>query len=180
MNIFYIDKDPSVAAKAMADKHIVKMIVETAQILSTAHRVLDGKPYTHISAKGRKIKRYDHPLYNDRLYQSAYVNHPCNVWVRESFHNYNWLYNHFAALCDEYFIRFNRIHKAEKDLYIILFYTPHNIPMVPLTPPAQAMPDHYRSNDAIDAYRKYYEAEKLFTPKDNNNYNKVIIRKEYF
>lgn len=180
MNIFYIDKNPTVAAMAMSNKHIVKMLLETAQILCTAHRVLDGRPYTHISAKGRKIKRYDHPLYHNRLYHSAYANHPCNVWVRQSVNNYNWTYEHFASLCSEYRKRFNRVHKADDQLLVRLSFAPINIPDVPMTQPAQAMPIKYHSDDPIVAYRTYYETEKFFTLRDVENYNKVIIRKEYF
>lgn len=178
MNIFFIDKDPEIAAKAMADKHIVKMILETAQILCTAHRVIDGTPYTHTSAKGRKIKRYKHPSHDNVLYQSAYYNHPCNVWVRQSVDNYNWTYRHFANLCYQYRQRFNRVHKAEKQLLMVLFYPPVNLQYGPLTPPAQAMPDQYRNSDPIVAYRTYYEAEKFFTPKDKQNYNEVLYSKD--
>lgn len=172
MNIFYLDHNPYNSAEMMSDKHVVKMILESAQILSTAHRVLDGQPYTHVSKKGRKVKRYNHPLYDDRLYQSAYANHPCNVWVRESHENYRWLYDHFAGLCFEYTKRFNKIHKADEQLHVRLSFLPNNIPNKRMTPAPQAMPRKYHDTDSIVAYRNYYRAEKLFTPRDVQRFNK--------
>jgi len=85
MNIFYLHTDPTVAARAMTNKHIVKMILESAQLMSTAHRVLDGTPYTRLSKSGARLKRYHHPL---PLYEATHINHPSAVWVRESGRNY--------------------------------------------------------------------------------------------
>jgi hypothetical protein len=158
----------------MSNKHIVKMILESAQILSTAHRVLDGQPYTHISKKGRKIKRYNHPLYETKLYESAYVNHPCNVWVRESIENYIWLYDHFAGLCREYEIRFNKTHKADLDLHVRLSFSPDFIPRRKMTKVPQAMPQKYHDRNSITAYRNYYIAEKLFTEQDAQRFHNFI------
>jgi len=174
MNIFYIHENPYVCAEAMANKHIVKMILESAQILSTAHRVLDGQPYTHVSKKGRKIKRYNHPLYDHRLLQSAFVNHPCNVWVRESIENYIWLYDHFASLCIEYQRRFNKVHRIDLDLHVRLSFAPNNIPRKQMTKVPQAMPKQYHDNDSIIAYRNYYIAEKLFTDQDSQRFHNFI------
>ncbi len=81
MNIFYLDKDPVVAAQMMCDKHVVKMILESAQMLSTAHRVLDGD------------KKAD----SRGLYKMVHKNHPCSKWVRECDANYEWLWNHMDA-----------------------------------------------------------------------------------
>jgi hypothetical protein len=174
MNIFFIDKNPFIAANAMSDKHIIKMIVESAQMLSTAHRVLDGKPYTITGPTGRKTTRYDHPIYDDRLYQVAYINHPCNVWVRQNEDHYKWLYSHFSELCFEYKRRFKRIHKTDLDLYVRLSFTPNNIKKGKFTPPPQAMPDIYKHEDTITAYKNYYTSEKLFTDNDKYRFEKVL------
>ena len=103
MNIFYLHSDPQLCAEMHCDKHVCKMIVEYAQLLSTAHRVLDGEMYIDDSS-GRKIKRWKHPDYNfeANLYKASFVNHPSAVWVRESPWNYNWLEVLWYSLCDEY------------------------------------------------------------------------------
>ena len=88
MNIFYVDQSPVLAAQALADKHVVKMILESAQILSTAHRVLDG---AKIVIKKNNRKHTSWKLLNNRdtvLCQATHVNHPSCVWARESTHNY--------------------------------------------------------------------------------------------
>ncbi len=175
MNIFYLDKDPVRAAMMMTDKHIVKMILESAQLLSTAHRVLDGYEITHITSAGRRIKRYSHPTLDNVLYQSAYVNHPSNVWVRQSVENYNWLYEHFITLCVSYKLRFNRTHQTYEKLSLVLKDAPRNILAIEMTPIAQAMPDKYRDPNPILAYRKYYVTEKLKQLHDIHRYNKYLL-----
>ena len=82
MNIFYLDEKPLTAARMHCDKHVVKMIIESAQMLSTAHRTLDGNDYA------------------DRmnLYKATHKNHPANIWVRESAENYLCLYNLFTLI----------------------------------------------------------------------------------
>ena len=108
MNIFYVDKDPVKAAQMMCDKHIVKMILESAQMLSTAHRILDGVLTRRKSISGKTMSKYwelySNPL-EDILYRTVHVGHPCTVWTMQSSENYIWHYRHFAALCDEYTYR---------------------------------------------------------------------------
>ena len=108
MNIFHLDNDPVKAAQMMCDKHVVKMIVEYAQLMSTAHRVLDGTEYYDKTKNGRKIKRWKlNGAAEERLlYKASHVNHPSNIWVRKCNDNYRWLYKHFRALCDEYTRRY--------------------------------------------------------------------------
>ena len=100
MNIFYVDKHPVRAAEQMCDKHIVKMILESAQLLCTCHRVQDGKEYYGKTANGRKIKRWTHPNSNlePLLYKAGWVKHPSTIWLFESAYNYIWLYKHMMAL----------------------------------------------------------------------------------
>ena len=99
MNIFHLDNDPIKAAQMMLDKHVVKMIVEYAQLMSTAHRVLDGEHYYGKTVNGRKIARWKHPTLDNQLYKASHVNHPSNIWLRESDDNYFWLYRHFRSAC---------------------------------------------------------------------------------
>lgn len=162
MNIFYIDKDPHIAASMMVDKHVVKMILESAQLLSTAHRILDGTEFIEQSKTGRNIKRWKLNTSNDQhIYQATHVNHPCSVWVRQSFSHYMWLYRHFVALINEYKFRYNnKLHKCET-LIPYLKNAPNNISKVGFTDPPAAMDDKYIiSEDVIENYKNYYKMGK--------------------
>ena len=107
MNIFYLDHDVYNCAEMHNDKHVVKMILEYAQLLSTAHRFLDGTVSSGLSKTGRKQTRYvlsDHREHV--LYGATHINHPSAVWVRQSYDNYIWLSNMLIALCEEYTHRY--------------------------------------------------------------------------
>lgn len=163
MNIFHLDQDPEVAAQMMCDKHVVKMIVEYAQLMSTAHRVLDGEEYYDKTKNGRRIKRWRlKPAAQERLlYKASHVNHPSNIWTRESNENYRWLYKHFRALCNEYTVRYGKVHLTEEKLAGQLWFSPKNINQFSeLTEFAQAMPEYCKRKDPVDAYRYYYINEK--------------------
>ena len=86
MNIFYLHENPKICAEMHLDKHASKMCIEYAQLLSTAHRVLDGVEYYGKTKTGRKAKRYKHPssTFENTLYLASHINHPCGQWVRES------------------------------------------------------------------------------------------------
>lgn len=160
MNIFVLDSDPKLAAQMMCDKHVVKMIVESAQLLSTVHRFLDGDEYISISKNGRRIKRWSHPKGNF-LYKSVMLNHPCTIWTRESVYNYSWLAAHAYSLCDEYHHRYEKVHSTRPLIEWLRTNPPKNIPWVARTPYAQAMPDQYKvPGNAVAAYRAYYIGEK--------------------
>lgn len=159
MNIFVLHQDPYVAASWQCAKHIPKMNLEQAQMLCTAHRVLDGEEYTELSASGRNMKRFR--LADDRevLYKAAYVNHPCSLWVRESIENYEWAINHFCGLLDTYTSRFGKEHKSG-GLLPWLSKAPKSIAQSAMTPFAQAMPDKYKNECAVTAYQSYYVGDK--------------------
>ena len=161
MNIFYVDKNPIVAAQMMVNSHVVKMILESAQLLSTAHRLLDGTMYIEVSPKGRKIKRWRlDDSRNDVLYHATHVNHPSAVWVRESAFNYSWLYNHFIGLLDEYTYRYGKTHKCDS-MRSSLQMIPKNISAVPFFDPPPAMDKKYIvSEDSVTNYRNYYKVGK--------------------
>jgi len=166
MNIFYLDKDPIEAAKQSCDKHVVKMIVESAQMLSTAHRMIDGKEYIDKTKAGRKIKRWKHPNSNmeKTLYKACHTGHPSTVWVMESAYNYHWLYRHMMALNTEFKMRYGHIldHKTVQLLEGVLMYPPKNISLNTIaTDPPPAMPDYCKvKGDSVASYRKYYIYEK--------------------
>ena len=162
MNIFYVDKDPKVCAEMHCDKHVVKMIVEYAQLLSTAHRVLDGTPYYDLTETGRRVLRYqlDGSYKDALLYKAAHINHPSAIWVRENFENYYWLYDLFSHLSDEYTYRYSKRHSTTELLGDILEIAPDNIPEGVFTQPPQCMPDEYKTKNSIQAYQNFYIGEK--------------------
>jgi hypothetical protein len=165
MNIFYLSHNPKEAAIYHLDKHVVKMILESAQLLCTAHRMLDGKLTTKTkitsSGKPRKCKVYELSNKMDGiLYTATHINHPCSKWCRDSINNYKWLYELFICLCDEYTYRYGKKHKTDILLRDILKHPPQNIPQIKFTSPAQAMPKQYRSSDPVTSYRNYYINEK--------------------
>jgi len=163
MNIFYIDKNPTICAEQMVDKHVVKMILETAQLLSTAHRLLDGEEYIGKSVSGlRSARRWRLP--DDReniLYHATHTKHPSAVWCRQSNNNYNWLFCHFDALLDEYTYRYGKTHKcADPKFRKMLQRLPDNIPVSHFTPVTPAMPDEYKVPCSVQSYRNYYKQGK--------------------
>lgn len=134
MNIFILDNDPVKAAQMLCDKHIVKMCLETAQILST----INGGPY-----------------------KSTHAKHPCTLWAGLNRSNYKWLIEHGIGIAEEYTFRFNKVHKSEDVIRAL------EEPLVPisdseLTTFAMAMPDEFRQENAVEAYRDYYMSKQSF------------------
>jgi hypothetical protein len=162
MNIFYIETDPYKAAQSMVDKHVVKMILESAQLLSTAHRLLDGTEYVGQSQTGRKARRWRLPDFReDILYSATHLNHPSAVWCRASNNNYTWLYCHFVGLLNEYTYRYGKTHKCADPRFRQLLQTlPENIVVGHFTPVTPAMPDEYKVASAVESYRNYYKQGK--------------------
>lgn len=162
MNIFYISADPAQAAEWMVDKHVVKMILESAQLLSTAHRILDGTETMGKTATGRNAKRWILPDARESvLYSATHVNHPSAVWCRQSVMNYNWLADHMFALFNEYTYRYNKQHKCEGELSYMLQSPPLNLKEYDMTVMPSAMADEYKiSDDPITNYRNYYKVGK--------------------
>lgn len=162
MNIFYLDKDPILAARYHCDKHVVKMILESAQLLSTAHRVLDGEEGVKLSSNGRKLKTWILPDYREEiLYKATHVNHPSAKWVRESRPNYIWLTDLADALLYEYANRYARGHACIGILNDLQWFLPDNLPDGEFSEPPQAMPEYCQvPGDSVQAYRNYYINEK--------------------
>ena len=161
MNIFYLHNDPQKCAEMHVDKHCVKMILEYAQLLSTAHRVLDGTQLTRLSKTGRKQTAFVLPDARESLlYSATHINHPSAVWVRQSAQNYDWLYQLFGWLCNEYTYRYGKIHATQR-LDSELMIPPKNIPFGKFTEPTPAMPDDYKvAGDSIKSYHNYYNGDK--------------------
>ena len=160
MNIFYLDHDVRKCAEMHNDKHVVKMILEYAQLLSTAHRVLDGVELSGLSDSGRKKKFWTLGDSRDyTLYKATHINHPSAVWVRKSAQNYMWLAEMLEVLCGEYTYRYGKVHKVERDglMQLLKNEFPKNLPIAPFTEPTPAMPDDVKIiGDSIKSYRNYY------------------------
>lgn len=166
MNIFVLHPDPVESAVMMCDKHVVKMVTESAQMLSTAHRVLDGQETRRLSKSGKtKPKYWILPDYReDVLMKACHVGHPCTQWIMQSDANYRWLFKHYNALSCEYTYRYGKKHAAffKNDIGLALAATPVNLPLGKLTPFAKAM-KHYPEcivEDAVTSYRNYYLTAK--------------------
>lgn len=151
MNIFYLHSDPAIAARMHNDKHVVKMILESAQLLSTAHRLLDGVDGVLPDER------------NNILYKATHRNHPSAVWVRRELDHYRWVHDLLYFLIAEYRYRYkDRPHACER-LQPYLLDAPRNIPtdgpMIMEAPP-QCMPDDCKGSDTVQAYRNYYAKHK--------------------
>ncbi len=142
MNIFAVDTDPKIAAQQLCDKHVVKMILESAQMLCS------------VFPNG------------DAPYRRAFYNHPCTKWARESAENYEWLLDHAYAMCQEYTRRYGKVHKSLDAIsWCGSNYHKLNIPRKGLTKFAQAMPEQYKNSCGVTAYRSYYNGEKAYFAK---------------
>lgn len=166
MNIFVLDQDAVQAARMMCDKHVIKMILESCQLLSTAHHVLDGD---EMIVNTGKRKYRTHLCTKKNICKATMINHPCTIWTRESRANYIWLWRHAYALCNEYTARYGKTHAMESMLLHELHDPPVNIPKGKLTAFAQAMPDQYRNENPVVAYRSYYINEKVRFAKWKNS-----------
>jgi len=143
MNIFYLDKCPDKAARLQYNKHVVKMILESAQMLCTAHHCYGDKDQVE-----------------NVPYKQAHLNHPSTVWTRRSKSTYMWLYNHMIALGNEYTKRYGKTHLSITKCKDFLAIPPRHIQGDDWCQPPQAMPDEYKDKCSIQAYWNYYIGEK--------------------
>jgi Pyrimidine dimer DNA glycosylase len=143
MNIFFLDPNPRIAAEYHCDKHVVKMILESAQLLYCAHWVLNPT---------------DLP---ENAYKKAHMNHPCSIWVRESIENYIWLCELAIELCKEYTFRYQKIHKTQQHIEWLKSNPPLNIPDGLMTQIRLAMPNEYKYKNPIKSYREFYRESKM-------------------
>ncbi len=149
MNIFYLHECPQQAAIDHADVHCSKMMIEYAQLLSTAHRVTDS------------------PWAED-CYKIAHKNHPSTIWTRESTDHYTWLYDLWHNLANEFFMRRGKDHASWTKLKHVLSHNPPHLPRNGFTAPPQCMPDECKRDDTVEAYRGYYVYKKLVEGKRIN------------
>lgn len=140
MNIFFLDRDLRRAVRYHSDQHVVKMALETAQILCSV------------------LWRYG----LEAPYKETHAHHPCVLWAGDSLRHYLWAKRFGMALCNEYAYRFGKVHKCRA--VISSLPDAPDIPDQGWRDPPQAMPEEYRSEDAIGGYRRYYRAEKAVFP----------------
>lgn len=175
MNIFYLDNNPEFAAHYHNNKHCSKMILETAQMLSTNVRLLRGTPEkVYITPERQRIvnilpeddvidlngQRYL-PKENRYVYLEAHKNHPCIIWARESYENFNWLCQLGEQLYIEKFERTNVGHASDVITNICASYMrKEDFPSITFTKPALAMPEQYQTSDPVESYRNYYMGDK--------------------
>lgn len=145
MNIFVLDFDAQIAAENHCDKHVIKMLLESCQIMCTVLHLQGVDPTTV-------------------PYKATHKHHPCVLWANESSENYKWLWTLAFYLSKEYTKRYNKTHACDKLINSLLFSThPSNFPGSKLTPFVQAMPEKYKvPGDAITAYRNYYMGDKKY------------------
>ena len=143
MNIFYLDKNPWKCAMYHCDKHVCKMILESAQMLSTAHHLLSYE------------KREP-----SELFKKAFVNHPSTKWARETSANYNYLFQLAWGLCSEYEFRYGKTHSTAYLIKYVMCIYPDKIPNADMTPIPQCMPEDVKGEDSVEAYRNYYRVYK--------------------
>ena len=165
MNIFYLHSNTRICAEQHVDKHCIKMILEYSQLLSTAHRFLDGQEITEKTSNGRNIKRWK--LEDEReqiLYKATHINHPSAIWCRKSRSNYVWLHDLLTELSKEYTYRYGKIHKCEEiGLIEILSIVPRKLLNCNkrFTAPTPAMPADVKVyGDSLSSYRNYYMKNK--------------------
>jgi hypothetical protein len=174
MNIFPIEYGedgypcPVKSAQAQCDKHVVKMPTESGQMLSTAHRILDGKLTMRPSVSGKRMVKY-WDLFEGRddlesemlLYKAVHPKHPSTLWTMESEANYRWHWEHYLTLCQEYTRRYGKFHGAEKVLWA-LRTPPENIPKGPLTkmPLAMLSNPECMKDDVVESYRLFYQTKQ--------------------
>lgn len=159
--------DPVLAAQYQVDSHVVKMILETAQLLSTAHRYIDGIEVQLELEKDGKVRKKKVWVLdderNDVLYACTHINHPSAIWCRESVENYNWLVDHLHALGQEYTYRYGKRHATIEKCFYPLQSPPHGLRNWDWTQPPSAMgPEFIISDDSIVNYRNYYTKAKAY------------------
>ena len=162
MNIFVTDPDPAKSAQCLPDKHVVKMPLESCQMLAIVASTKWGHGF------GKLPKLDGTPYLTDK---GAFRGHPCTIWAQE---NYRWLIEHGLALCAEYTHRYGKVHSCQHTLeHAKMIFPPSN---GEVTPFARAMPDEFKydtSIDTITAYKRYIASK----PWASSNYLRDPSRK---
>jgi len=161
MNIFFLDYNTKKCAEYHCDKHVVKMILETAQLLCGVHHTTNQ-------------------VSDEVPYKLSHKNHPCAIWARESLSNYLYLCDLGLELCKEYTYRYGKRHKSQQVIEWCMINKPQ-IPDIDFTTPPKAMPDEYKVIDVVESYRNYYMgAKKNFAVWKNRDIPEWFSNNEVF
>ena len=172
MNIFYLSNDCVLSSRYLTDKHCIKMPLESAIMLSSVHRILDGVEGAIKTTKGKNKKHWMLPDERESiLYKVSHINHPSTIWTRTNVENYMWHYKYFIEMLNEYTYRYGKIHACSK-LIPYLKNPPNNILVGKFTEPTPAMPKEYIvDGDSIASYRNYYNGAKQHLAKWSGKLN---------
>jgi hypothetical protein len=151
MNIFVLDWDVKKCAEYHNDKHVIKMILESSQLLCGVHHMTSSNPTSTLQVP----------------YKLSHKNHPCSIWARESLTNYFWLCELGLELSKEYSYRYGKRHKSQDVIEWCITNKP-TIVDKGFTEPARAMPDMYKVKSVVESYRNYYNGEKASFSKWKN------------
>jgi hypothetical protein len=169
MNIFVLHENPIIAAEMHCDKHVPKMVVEAAQMMASALRRWGATDEDMPLTKAGKP------------YKGGYAHHPCTVWAGDSWANLDWLASHAIALCQEYEFRFGKEHACWRPIIHMnsLVLTPRffDDADMKLTPFAQAMPDEYRDDDAVKAYRALLPFQAVRQVGEGHTCSRLVARR---
>jgi hypothetical protein len=157
MNIFFLSLNIASCAKYYLNKHCVKIILEIAQMLYTAHWMSDDPTWVEV--------HHSH----EAPYRKTHFNHPTSKWVRQCETNYLFTCRLGLALCHEYTLRYGKVHKTQHRIEWLLHHIPSSFCTDPIsarlatcnipdgcTPVPLAMPEQYHSDDLLYSYRYYY------------------------
>jgi len=162
MNLFVLDHDHQKNAEYHVDKHVVKMPLEAAQVLCTTHwisEIIGSAPRPLNSNELKELRAASRVNTTGIPYKPTHPNHPCVVWTRTNIKNFDWVLGYLFALGDEYTHRYGKYHKSVEQVSLLGF--PSKIPPAEeLSPFALAMPDKYKNDDPVQAYRDYYVGDK--------------------
>lgn len=172
MNLFVLDTDPDVAAFYHCDKHVLKMIIETGQLLCTAHWVLWLKHLGKNRDDFRLLRDVNDfllqniPVDEQPPWKMTHINHPCAIWVRETVSNYSWALRLMKALLLQYKIRYKKAHKSQAVYRWLHQNIPPGIKDESLTDFPICMPEDCKVNeDPVLSYQKYYLEKKSYMAK---------------
>lgn len=163
MNIFVLDNDHKKCAEYHPNQQLPKMVLESCQLMSAAHRMIDGKLVEGFNANGRKRKEYklSDPKIDKIIYSASHTGHPCTLYTKETVDNYLWLWEHTKYLSEEFTYRTGKVHLSWEKLGKILATPPKGLTKTGLTEFCQCFPSQYKvDRDAVQGYRNYFNAEK--------------------
>ena len=164
MNVFYLDSDPSLCAQYHCDKHVIKMITEYCQMLSTAFWQCPTSEFNKNIYLSYNEKKKQFENRHSICYQQTHINHPCNIWVRSNIQHFNLLLRLTECLISEYRIRYKKYDNFKTASNLLNWIDlEHNRPDIDLkewSNPPQCMPEQYKCDDIVQSYRNFYMGDK--------------------